>query len=212
MTDIFDVHLQELAWRQQFLFNAFRALTFNGIKGDYAEFGSCSGATFNLAYLEARKHQHVGRLWAFDSELDEPTGGGDEGSGKAAEFARVCAANGIPSTAYTYVAGFSRQSVEATPATYGPQEIALAYVDCKQYENACFVLRFLLPRLRHGMIIAFDNYNRWSASQLSGERQAMIEMLAGHGTWELVPFMQYGWHGQSFAVEDRRIFDARGAR
>src|SRR5437660_906115 len=62
-----DVPLRERLCRQEFLFNAFKALSFNGIDGDYAEFGSSGGMTFGLAYLEARRHGHPAKLWAFDS-------------------------------------------------------------------------------------------------------------------------------------------------
>lgn len=57
-TDIFDQRVQEQAWRQQFFYNAFRALSFNGIDGDYAEFGCWGGLTFSMAYGESRKHRH----------------------------------------------------------------------------------------------------------------------------------------------------------
>jgi hypothetical protein len=65
--------------------------------------------------------------------------------------------------------------------------------------------KFLLPRLKHGMIIAFDDYFCWSATQLSGERRAQLEFFSRDPRWELVPFIQFGWHGQSFVVEDRKI-------
>ena len=32
---LFDVKVQERIWRQRFFYNAFRALSFNGIDGDY---------------------------------------------------------------------------------------------------------------------------------------------------------------------------------
>ena len=61
--------------------------------------------------------------------------------------------------------------------------------------------KFLLPRLKHGMIIAYDDYFCWSATQLSGERRAQLEFFSRDPRWELVPFIQFGWHGQSFVVE-----------
>ena len=55
------------------------------------------------------------------------------------------------------------------------------------------------------MIIAFDDYFCWSATQVSGERRAMLEFFGGHEKWQLVPFIQFGWHGQSFVVEDKAL-------
>lgn len=65
--DIFDVSMQDRVWKQQFFYNAFRALAFNRIDGDYAEFGCWSGSSFWLAHLESRRHGHNAHLWAFDS-------------------------------------------------------------------------------------------------------------------------------------------------
>jgi len=63
----FDVYVRERLYRQEFFSNAFKALRFNGIDGDYAEFGSWGGLTFGLAYQESRRRGHSAKLWAFDS-------------------------------------------------------------------------------------------------------------------------------------------------
>ena len=86
-----------------------------------------------------------------------------------------------------------------------PVNIALAYLDCDLYSSTCEVLKFLLPRLKHGMIVAFDDYFCWSAERPSGERQAMLEYLGDNDRWHLLPYVQFGWHGQSFVVEDRHL-------
>ena len=65
------------------------------------------------------------------------------------------------------------------------------------------MLEFLAPRLKHGMVIAFDDYYCWSALHRYGERQAMLECFGAQDCWELLPCIQFGWHGQSFVVEDR---------
>ena len=45
------------AWefKRKFLWTTFKALDFNGIDGDYAEFGSHGGMTFRLAFDEIRR-------------------------------------------------------------------------------------------------------------------------------------------------------------
>ena len=40
----------ELVGRRNFLRSASKAIAFNGITGDYAEFGCCGGGTFGMAY------------------------------------------------------------------------------------------------------------------------------------------------------------------
>ena len=67
------------------------------------------------------------------------------------------------------------------------------------------VLGFLAPRLKHGMILAFDDYYCWSPTAAAGERVAIAEVFAGHERWNLVPYLQFGWHGASFVVEDRAL-------
>jgi len=211
--------LQERKGRQEFFYNAFKALSFNGIDGDYAEFGCWGGTTFALAYHESRRHHHKARLWAFDSfqGLPPPKELGDAHpkwkEGRMAtpleEFNAICASNGIPSEAYRVVPGFYDQTLTILSSKDGPTNIALAYVDCDMYSSSKTVLQFLRPRLKHGMLIAFDDYFCWSATQISGERKAMLEFFADDSRWTLVPYMQFGWHGNSFLVEDKKIIGSQ---
>jgi hypothetical protein len=39
------------------------------------------------------------------------------------------------------------------------------------------------------VIVAFDAYVCGSASQVSGERRAMLEFIDGNDRWEWVPYM-----------------------
>jgi hypothetical protein len=216
--DIFDLQVQEQIWRKQFFYNAFRALSFNGIDGDYAEFGCWGGLTFAFAHAESRKHRHNAHLWAFDSFQGLPPSQDPrdvhpiwvEGTLKntVQEFHERCAVNGVPASAYSVVPGFYTDTLDTAASDAQPRNIALAYVDCDLYSSTMSVLRYLLPRMKHGMIIAFDDYFCWSATQLSGERRAMLECLGSHPRWQLSPFMQYGWGGQSFVVEDKSLIPA----
>jgi hypothetical protein len=208
---------REQAGRQEFFYNAFRTLAFNRIDGDYAEFGSWGAMTFGLAYHEARRHRHGAKLWAFDSfqGLPAPDGARDEhpvwqagGMAMSLEaFHARCAAQGVPRDAYSVVPGFYADTLTGQHAQDPPRNIALAYVDCDLYSSANAVLQFLKPRLKHGMIVAFDDYFCYSATQVSGERRAMLEVLGNDPQWTLVPYRSFGWHGTSFVVEDRKILD-----
>jgi predicted O-methyltransferase YrrM len=211
--DIFGDPTQDRVWQQQFFYNAFRALAFNGIDGDYAEFGSWSGSSFWLAHLESRKHGHQAHLWAFDSFQGLPPPEGEKDAHRAwfegnmsmsvEEFHGICARDGVPRSAYDVVPGFYRDTLDRMSATDSPTNIALAFIDCDMYSSTKSVLDFLMPRLKHGMIIAFDDYFCWSPTQVSGERRAMLEAFGAHEKWNLHPYMQWGWHGQSFVVEDK---------
>jgi O-methyltransferase len=211
---LFDLYRRERVDRQEFFYKAFKALRFNGIDGDYAEFGSWGGLTFALAYGESRRHGHQARLWSFDSfqGLPPPSTAEDEHPewrrGKMAtnveEFRAVCAANGIPTHEYQVVPGFYEDTLASMSPTVEPTNIALAYVDCDLYSSTKTVLDFLRPRLKHGMIVAFDDYFCWSPTQASGERTAMGEFVSADTAWEWLPYVQYGWHGQSYVLERRQ--------
>jgi len=211
----FHVKAQERLCRQRFFYSAFKALSFNGIDGDYAEFGSHGCNTFDLAHYEARRHRHPAKLWAFDSFRGLPPADlaedqhpvWIEGTMKMSldAFHKTCAARGIPRTAYNVVPGFYDETLPPLAAQGAPANLALVYVDCDLYSSTKTVLEFLRPRLKHGMIVAFDDYFCWSPTQISGERRAMLEAFENDPRWELLPYMQYGWHGQSFVVEDKNI-------
>ncbi len=209
----FDAWVRERLGRQEFFYNAFSALSYNGIDGDYAEFGSHGGTTFALAYRESRRCGHGARLWSFDSFQGLPPSAGvkdEHPAWKAGrykntldEFHRTCASKKIPREMYTVVPGFYEQTLPTMPSGAGPTNIALAYIDCDMYSSTKTVLEFLMPRIKHGMIIGFDDYFCWSPTQMAGERRAMLECFSKERRWELVPFVQFGWHGNSFVVEDR---------
>jgi O-methyltransferase len=211
---LFQPSWREEACRHEFFYNAFQALSYNGIDGDYAEFG-CGWTTFALAYHESRRHQHQAKLWAFDSFRGLPAARDErdqhpswrEGimATSLDAFHGICASSGIPREAYKVVPGYFEQSLTALSPHDEPRNIALAYLDCDLYSSTKTVLQFLEPRLKHGMIVAFDDYFCWSASQIAGQRRALLELLARQSRWALVPLFPIGWHGNSFVVEDRRI-------
>lgn len=211
----FDRYAREQVGRRDFFANAFRALTFNGIDGDYVEFGCHFGGSFALAYHEAKRYGHRARLWAFDSfaGLPEPESTADahpewvKGRLHAteAQFRASCTRSRIPEDAYSVVPGFFADTLPALATGDRPSNIALAYIDCDLYSSTKTVLTFLRPRLKHGMIVAFDDYFCWSATEVAGERRAMLEWIAACAEWDFVPYRGIGWHGQSFVVESREI-------
>lgn len=208
----FDDDYQERRSRQEFFYKAFKALSYNRISGDYAEFGSFGGLTIALAYQEAARHGHPANLWAFDSfaGFPAPSVSADEHPvwtpGAMAmsleEFHAICAHQRIPRNRYRTIPGFYDKSLSAPEAVAYAPDISLAYIDCDLYSSTKAVLAFLKPRIKHGMIFAFDDYFCGTATQMSGERAAMLEAFPSEGRWRLVPYVQFGWAGQSFVVED----------
>lgn len=205
--------------RAEFLRRAMHLLGFNGISGDYLEFGCFSGTTFSIAYYEARKSPVPRRGWAFDSFQGLPAPAGEldhhpywkEGvlSMSAAEFVRELKQRSVPDSWYHVVSGFYANTLAPDKWPGLPRDVALAYVDCDMYSSTRVVLTFLTSRLKHGMIIAFDDYFCYSDKALAGDRRAMLEMLNQSTRWAFVPYLGIGWHGMSFIVEDKALHPAR---
>jgi hypothetical protein len=195
-----------------FYWDAAVALAINGISGDYAEFGSAGAHTLGMAHDAFRDAGVERHLWAFDSFAGLPPStdprdqhaafAPDFGSGGIQQFHADCADHGVPAEAYTTVEGYYDQTLPALGTGGAPLDIALAYVDCNLYTSTVSVLEFLKSRLKHGMIIAFDDYYCWSPTQLSGERAAVHEFLREHPEWNFHPYKEIHWAGCSFVVEN----------
>lgn len=203
---------KKIADLEDFYFDTAVAIGVNGISGDYVEFGSWGGNTLRMAWETlGRAGRH---LWAFDSfeglpaaadPRDEHPGwwSGGEGQGGVDAFHADCDAHGIPRSAYTAVEGFYTDTLPPLGADGGPVDIAFAYLDCNMYSSTVSALEFLAPRLKHGMVIGFDDYWCWSPTEVSGERAALAEFEAAHPEWGFVRFKDAAWGGLSFVVERR---------
>ena len=200
--------------RYEFLRKAFITLKFNGISGDYAEFGCNQANTFRMAYRIHSKYSYaVGpfHMWAFDSFQGLPKASDDkdvhpiwvEGTLTTSleTFHNICQKSGIPHNAYTAVPGFYEETLASSASGTRPKKIRLAYIDCDMYTSTKDVLQFLMPRLQHGMILAFDDYYCYSDTMPSGERLAAADFFEDNPSWRLLPYVQFGWHGMSFIVE-----------
>lgn len=193
-----------------FFWNAFTALKVNGISGDYVEFGSLSGTTLWLAHQQMIESGTPRHLWTFDSfegypDTDDPR---DEhpafkgsGGGGLDAFHAACERNGVPRDAYTAVEGYYEETLPALGTNAPPNDIALVYLDCNLYSSTVTALEFLAPRLKHGMIIAYDDWFCWSDARVSGERLATDEFLHAHPEWNFHRFRDVNWGGLSFVVE-----------
>lgn len=201
--------------RSDLIHQAFITLGFNAIEGDYLEFGSATATTFIYAARASKRDRHMERkLWAFDSFAGLPLAEGPEdehprwlaGTMKTGieEFKSICRSANI--TNYGIVPGFYSETLRNKSNEFFPEKsIAFVYVDCDMYSSTLEVLRFILPRLRHGMIIAFDDYWCYSTENLSGERKAFLEILKPSDQWHFEPYIQFGWSGMSFVVEKKNL-------
>jgi O-methyltransferase len=202
---------------QLFMQRAFTAIAFNGISGDYAEFGCWSGRTFVLAHKEIERAGVPRHLWAFDSFKGLPPAQSaddwhpewNEGAlaMSLGDFLRVCRDNDVAESDFTVVAGFYDNTIGAEASYTGslPTDIAFAFIDCDMHSSTTIVLEFLRKRLKHGMIVAFDDYYCASSATLAGERKALLEFLDSDARFHFLPYVQFGWHGMSFQLEKRAL-------
>lgn len=204
---------------RQFFWQAFAALRINGISGDYVEFGSWGANTFAKAYEHLKGSGVARHMWAFDSfealpEAADPRdvhpgwqSGFGEGQGGVEKFHEACAEHGIPRDAYTAVEGYYDATLPPLGTDGPPSDIALVLFDCNMYSSAVTAFEFLAPRLKHGMIVAFDDYFCWSPTEVSGERSAMAEFLRDHPQWNFLRYKEIHWGGTSFVVEHAGLAD-----
>ncbi|MFT5203849.1 MAG: O-methyltransferase [Candidatus Aldehydirespiratoraceae bacterium] len=199
----------------EFFYDAWTNQNINAITGDYVEFGSWGGNTMNQAYkamlLTGRGERH---MWAYDSfqglpEASDPRDyhpgwkpGSGVGGGGVENFYAACDRHGIPRDAYTATEGYFEESIgNALPADE-PNDIAICLIDCNLYTSAVTVMEFLEPRLKHGMILAFDDYYCWSPDNVSGEQSVLAEFARDHPEWSFDRYHSIARAGQSFVVFD----------
>jgi O-methyltransferase len=194
---------------KRFFMSSLLMLGFNHISGDCMEFGCCGAVTLSIAYHASRYQGAAGRhLWACDSfqGLPAATSAFDDHplwkSGNffmsQQDFVAQCARNGVPETSYTIVPGFFSDTLSKLK---NPNDIAMAFIDCDMYSSTVDVLTFLKPRLKHGMILAFDDYYCYSSTQPAGEKQAFDEFMASMPEWTSVPYHDFHWAGASFIIQ-----------
>lgn len=205
--------IYELTARKHFFRQAFQMLKFNGISGDYLEFGCASARTFRMAYSESRSHDYFCHMWAFDSfaglpESNHPYDSHNKwvaGSMKESvgNFCFQLKLDNVDFSKVSIIEGFYSDTLSSlNDKCSNLNDVSLAYIDCDMYSSSVSVLNFLEPRLKHGMILAIDDYYCYSSNSISGERRAFIELSRRLTSFRFLPYIQYGWHGQSFIVEN----------
>jgi O-methyltransferase len=211
-----DMSNHDIADRNEFFRRASCVIKYNGIKGDYAEFGCASATTFRLAHSHIKMQQLNMKMWAFDSFEGLPKTDDVRdlhpqwyaGAYPTATdlFELIVDDYGIKKDNYSMVPGFYNDTIgkKSIGSDKFAPEIAIAYIDCDLFSSTRDVLFFLKSRLKTGIIIAFDDYFCYSSHGISGERLAMLDFLKENDEWEFVPFYQFNWHGQSFMVENKK--------
>ena len=197
--------------RNNVLTDVLRLLDFNGIDGDYIEFGCFRAETLPLVHRINRKLPMQRHLWAVDSfqGIPEPKSFRDlhprwqEGRKHTTkeEFLRRCRRAGVPEQAYTTIrCPFSNLGALAPDQL--PTNIALAYVNCYLHSQVEQVLEVMRPRLKQGMVIIFDNYFACSRFHQSGDQAAFERFRNQDHGFRFCRYRDFGFAGAAFLAEE----------
>jgi hypothetical protein len=167
--------------------------------GYYFEFGCHGARTMRLAW-DAFHALFDWTYVGFDSFAGLPEPAGDDRSpvwqqGALAtseeEFVRLAVEHGMPREKLLTVPGFYDRSL--TPELRDrllPAGAAVVYVDCDLYASAVPVLEFVLPFLRRGTVIVFDDWFCFHGDPGKGEQRAFRELRERHPELRFADFVR----------------------
>ena len=197
--------------RNDLLTDALQLLDFNGIDGDYVEFGCFRAETLPLVHRINRRLPMKRHLWAADhfQGIPAPNSFRDlhprwqEGRKATSEqdFIRRCRDARVPEHAYTTLPG-SFSDLNKRSARELPNNIALAYINCYLHSQVEQVLNALEPRLKQGMMIVFDNYYANSRFHRSGDRAAFDAFRKRDHGFDFCHYRNFGFTGSAFLAEE----------
>ena len=197
--------------RKEALTDVMRLLDFNGIDGDYIEFGCFRAETFPLVHRINRKLPMKRHLWAVDSfqgipapqsfrDLHPRWQEGRKHTTKE-DFLRRCRRAGIPGQDYTTISSSFNNLSGLSPKGL-PNNIALAYVNCYLHSQVEQVLEVMRPRLKQGMVIIFDNYFACSRFHQSGDKAAFERFRNQEHGFRFCRYRDFGFAGAAFLAEE----------
>lgn len=77
-------------------------------------------------------------------------------------------------------------------------KVAVVHLDMDLYSSCLTVLEAITPLLKTGVVMIFDDWNCFRASNQAGERAAVKKWLLQNQNISLNPWFSYGWHGHVF--------------
>lgn len=190
------------------MFNEAGKVAANLRRGHYLEFGVFDGRTFSLAWHTMAGRCPWMRFFGFDSftgilgsRADEVYVDGTYCSNRQT-FEHNWKVSGLAPERCLCVAGDFRRTL-AEPGLrerLGVDAAAVVHIDCDVYEAAKAALDFVAPVLQQGSVLLFDEFHANQASNATGERRALRELLAEHPELEAERWHDYALEGRSFLV------------
>lgn len=169
---------------------------FNGVIGDYHEFGVFKGRSFikNAKSFMRRSNRENGkamRFCAYDSfeglpETNDPYAPEHFKKGAFSatqeEFVRNVTKTGIDIEQVKIVAGFYDKTLDEqlSSEVFQDRKIAMTYIDCDIYESAVPIFDYITPGLQVGTIIVIDDWIRHHSHPNFGIQRAFNEWRDAH--------------------------------
>lgn len=157
--------------------------------GYYLEFGSFGAVTMRMAWRHTRHFFNLTYI-AFDSfeglpEIDKIDEQPIWQKGRLAmsepDFRGVALSEGLPKDRLITVKGFYDLTLTRDlQRQFLPLKASIIYIDCDLYKSTVPVLKFIVPFLQVGTVIAFDDWNCFWADPNRGQRLAWREFVAEH--------------------------------
>lgn len=194
---------------------AFHFVNYEGVPGDYVEFGMFEGASFISAL-----HAHLGsrgpipterRFWGFDSFEglrfdDEPQRHHQLGQGafqtdRERVEQRIRRAFGGRAE-WHIVQGFLEDTLAANGGIekLGIEQVAVAMFDLDLEEPTRIALREIRPALQEGSVLVFDEPFFFKGNPQRGEAGALKEFRAQNPDLTLRRYCDYGFGGRVYIV------------
>lgn len=194
------------------MFNEAAKVAANLRCGHYLEFGVFDGRTFSLAWHAMARRCPWMRFVGFDSfagilgaQADEVYVDGTYFSNQRT-FEHNWRVSGLrPERCVAVPGDFRRTLIEpGLRERLGLDAAAVVHIDCDVYEAARTALDFVAPLLQQGSVLLFDEFHANRASNATGERRALRELLAEHPELDAERWHDYALEGRSFLVHRLR--------
>ena len=164
--------------------------------GYYMEFGcfGCKTMTmcwshtrhlFNLEYLAFDSFEGLPDIAPIDKQ---PIWKKGRLSMSEEEFKKIIFKQGMPNSRLKTIKGFYEKSLNKKLALKFKKKATIIYIDCDLYKSTVPILKFIIPFLQKGTIIAFDDWNCFWGDKSKGQKKAWSEFCKKNRNLNFEPF------------------------
>lgn len=189
--------LTNLVEQRLFWNNIYRFLRHNKVKGAYYEFGLYKGENFGRVLRDAG--ELFTAAYGYDSFHGLPNSEGQFKAGDYHSSLEEFQANMGGVKQYQVHKGWFKDTFRGVP-----ERASLINLDCDLSSSADDIFRHLtIDSFVTGAILYIDDFYCHKGQRDRGVQKSFYKWAERTGV-ELVPFLKYKWHGQSFIIQGGR--------